>query len=142
MRELPPELGLQKLPPEMICILAARAVADLPYIADLAEGLAEAYGPSRPVHSVSSDAPTDLMAKMSEGLTAMTQTLHALRVSTNQSSDSIRNRPRRRSQSGNSECETNSDLCYCQQRFGIQAKKCKPGCKHRKQNQGNSKAGT
>jgi len=136
------ELWLQKLPPEMIRILAARADADLPYIADLADRLAETYGPSRPVHSVSSDASTDLMAKMSECLTAMTQTLHALRVTTNQSSGSFRNRPRKRSKSRNSECETNSDLCYYHQRFGTQAKKCKPGCKHHKQNQGNSKAGT
>ena len=112
------ELWLQKLPLETAHIFSAPAGTDLPHIADLADRLAETYGPSRPVHSVSSDAPTELMAKMSECLTAMTQTLYALRVGNNQSAGSFRSRPRRRSQSRNSERETNSDLYYYHQRFG------------------------
>ena len=40
------ELWLQKLPPETVHILAARADADLPYSADLADRLAKTHGPS------------------------------------------------------------------------------------------------
>ena len=64
----------------MVRILAARDDADLTYIADLADRLAENYIPSRPVHSVSSDAPTEFMVKISERLTAMKKTLHSLLV--------------------------------------------------------------
>ena len=131
------ELWLQKLPPEMARILAARADADLQYIADLADRLAETYGPSRPVQSVSSDASTALMAKMSECMTAMTQTLQALRVGNSRPAGSSSSRPRRRSRSRNSQRESSPNLWFYHARFGNQARKCKPGCKHYNQNQGN-----
>ena len=74
----------------MVCIIAARAHADLPHIADLANRLTETFRPSQPVNSVSSDALSDVMANMSECLTAITETLHALRVGTSQSAGFVR----------------------------------------------------
>ncbi|XP_050500928.1 uncharacterized protein LOC126880896 [Diabrotica virgifera virgifera] len=142
-------LWLGRLPSSTQAILATQAIASLDAVAELADTISEAITPSVHISEASNaresllDVPIHCMArpsrestidKLTAELAEMKIQLASLSQAQAQTNTYRRNRsnsrgrpyPRDRSYSR----ERNSDICWYHYRFGDQAQKCSPPCKH------------
>ncbi|XP_050505232.1 uncharacterized protein LOC126883623 [Diabrotica virgifera virgifera] len=126
-------LWLGRLPASTQAILATQAKASLDAVAELADTISEAIAPRAHISEVS-NALESTIEKLTAELAEMKIQLSSLSNAQAQANTYRRNRsnsrgrpyPRDRSYSR----ERNSDICWYHYRFGDQAQKCSPPCKH------------
>ncbi|XP_050518310.1 uncharacterized protein LOC126892714 [Diabrotica virgifera virgifera] len=126
-------LWLGRLPASTQAILATQAKAGLDAVAELADTISEAIVPRAQI-SEASNALESTIEKLIAELAEMKIQLSSLSNAQAQANTYRRNRstsrgrpyPRDRSYSR----ERNSDICWYHYRFGDQAQKCSPPCKH------------
>uniref|UniRef100_A0A6P7GMP4 Uncharacterized protein LOC114339962 n=1 Tax=Diabrotica virgifera virgifera TaxID=50390 RepID=A0A6P7GMP4_DIAVI len=119
-------LWLGRLSSSTQAILATQAKASLDAVAELADTISEAVAPRVHISEVSNARETEL-AEMKIQLASLSQAQAQTNTyRRNRSNSRGRHYPRDRSYSR----ERNSDICWYHYRFGEQAQKCSPPCKH------------
>ncbi|XP_050509080.1 uncharacterized protein LOC126886256 [Diabrotica virgifera virgifera] len=126
-------LWLGRLPSSTQAILATQAKASLDAVDELADTISEAIAPSVHISEVPNarestiDILTAELAEMKIQLASLSQAQAQTNTyRRNRSNSRGRPYPRDRSYSR----ERNSDICWYHYRFGDQAQKCSPPCKH------------
>uniref|UniRef100_A0A6P7G6I0 Uncharacterized protein LOC114334282 n=1 Tax=Diabrotica virgifera virgifera TaxID=50390 RepID=A0A6P7G6I0_DIAVI len=126
-------LWLGRLPSSTQAILATQAKASLDAVAELADTISEAIAPRAQI-SEASNALESTIDKLTAELADIKIQLASLSQAQAQTKTIRRNRSNSRGRPYPRDIsysrERNSDICWYQYRFGDQAQKCSPPCKH------------
>ena len=131
-------LFLSNLPADMRTILAAQNIQDIEKLAEAADNIFDAKTPSMPlVQEVQSETPQQQVPDECNALSGA-------RPKSYQPRNNTRPRPHRRFSGGSPAIPSNPNVCFFHSKFGIEARRCQPGCKfaplveRNQQNSGNA----
>ncbi|CAH8483752.1 unnamed protein product [Dicrocoelium dendriticum] len=131
------EMWLQRLPREMLHILCASEDAPLSKLADTADRIWESYGQVSQVQT----KPDNDIATLKSQMATLTRQFADFSASRHNRCKCSRSRSRSRSKSP-SRSPNRNGYCWYHERFGQQAKSCRPPCSFKRQQQGNGRTST